>query len=257
MKKYFVLSLIHLKLIASYRFEIVFGWTYRFLQLYVYYIFWSLTTNNPQELNRLFMYFLLYYSIIEPISTGKVASQMSKSILRGEITTFLTKPVYYPFVQFTVLVRILVVRLIGPTILLTILGIFNSKDFAPSSILNLILFIVFCLLGIILWNLIILNIACFSFWGTEITGFLTLFDLVLRVFKGGLIPIFLFPLWLTDILTFTPIPYLASTAVEIYQSDLNTNYILKSFLIAITWIIIFGVLFKKFYKYGLSRYEAH
>lgn len=256
MKKYAYLFSANISMLTAYRFELFWSWIYRIFELGVYFFLWRFTAQTPEEEARLLVYFVLYYLIFKSSSTGRIADWMDKEINQGEVNMYLIKPISYPIT----LVARLVTRVISKTLagILIIVGLvlFFPEIFAPSSFANLIFFILFTIIGLFLWNLFTLIIGSIAFWGTRVGNLLSIVDLILYILKGAFVPAFYFPLWLTSTLELTPIHYLATFPIELYQTQVPASEIITAFFICIIWLIILFFVFQYIYTRGLKRYDA-
>ena len=256
MYKYSLFAKAQIAQLSSYRFELMWGWVYRVLAAAVYIALWSLTANNDTDTHRLISYFFLYHVMLNPLSTGKLARWISKRIHTGEVNNYLVKPISFPAVQFTRLIGTYIARLTVPMLLLIILSLARPDIFAPASATHLFIFIVFVILSVVLWQVFMLTLGSIAFWGTEIDHFEVVIHLILSIFKGAFVPVYFFPEVLSQILTVTPIPYLASFGIEVYQGQKGPTETLIGLAVTLTWICIAFVLFRFTYRRGLQNYDA-
>ncbi len=256
MGKYVHLIKINLSLITTYRFELFFAWIYRAFSFIVYYSLWSLTVTTVDERNKLILYFALFNLIFEPLGSGKMAKSMSKAIHSGEVNNFLLKPLNFPLFYLIKLLTRILIKITVPIIIFVIISIIYPGVFAPVSFVNFIFFIIFIILGLIMWNLFMTIMGSLSFWGTEIGSFLTVIDLSLNMLTGKYIPAYLFPENIQTFLSYTPIPYLASFQISIYQNDLADVELLKGFIVCGSWILILFMSYKIVFNKGLKAFDA-
>jgi ABC-2 type transport system permease protein len=256
MKKYFYLLKINLSLISTYRSDLIFGWIYRFLQLFVVYTLWSVTQTSEQDLKKLLLYFLLFYLIFDSLQPARVARWMSKEIIDGTISSFLVKPINYPLVLWMKQTGQVLARLIIPIFIFIAMAIWDPVAYAPKSSLNFIVFIILTILSVLLWNLFITVIGSLSFWLNEISQLQNSINLVLNIFIGRYIPVYLFPESVKYIISLTPANYFGNFQILIYQGLLPREEIINGTIIMTIWTIIFLFISKFIYNRGLKVYEA-
>jgi ABC-type uncharacterized transport system permease subunit len=109
--------------------------------------------------------------------------------------------------------------------------------------------IVFCLFFIITGTIISLNfnilIGCLSFYSPNADGMRNAINHILRIVSGSLIPIFLLPLLLKNIILLTPFPAIAFLPVYILQTALPFNTVLYYFSITVFWSIFLTIITNK------------
>ncbi len=257
MRKYLFLLKNQVSLVAAYRFEMVSRWIMSAFDTIVYVALWSLAAQgDPEQIRKVFLYFVLFYGILHGLQTGKVAKWMAEDISSGQLNQYLVRPINFPLVQVIKSVTVLIVRSLVPALIIAV-GILVLPDyFAPVGVPNLILAILFALLGLVLWNLFMILMGTAAFWVTEIDSLLTVVDLTLNLFKGAYIPAFLFPAQVSRILSFTPIPYLSAFPIAVYQQPITTSTALFSLAIIGSWGLALGLLAALTYRKGLEHYEA-
>ena len=256
MNKYLILIKAQLGQISSYRFELVWGWIYRIISAVVYIALWSLSAENQDQSDKIISYFLLYHMLLNPLSTGKLARWISNAVHSGEVSNYLIKPISFPLVQLIRLISAIFARMAVPIIMLVVATLLWPQIFGPASLSHLVLFIVSVLLSIVLWQNIMLILGSIAFWGTEVHHFEVVIHLSLSIFKGAFIPAYLFSQQLQSALLTTPIPYLASFPIGIYQGDYSLEQITQGLVIALLWTLAFIVIFRFVYSKGLQNYDA-
>lgn len=256
MAKYLTYLKSQLSLITLYRFDLFTRWIMNLFNAFAYYYLWLLTSPSPQEAAKLLGYFVLYWGIVNNLTSGKVANFMGKDIHSGEVNSYLIKPVSYPILVVIRTFVPILTRVITPILLIIVASFFYPKTFLPISFINFVFFIIFLFLGFLIWNLFISLIGFIAFFGTEVNQLTTVTDLVINLLRGAYIPAFFFPISLTKALSFTFIPLLASFPIKLYQETIDLNQIFFEFGVALVWIFIFYFLSKRLYASGLKAFEA-
>lgn len=242
--------------VLSYRFEIFGNFFFRIFGFLVFFFIWSLTANNQSELSKLFIYYFLFYCIFNSFMTSRPAKWIGQTIATGEFSNYLLKPISFPLVNSIKYVALVSARLIMPVAVFLVAVVLRPDLFADTSSLAIAMFAVYAALGVLLWNLFMNFMGSMAFWVTEIGFTLTVIDLVLNFFNGAWIPFYLYPQWLLDWLTWTPIPYLGGFQIMIWQGDLSLTEIIKGSTSLLIWLIFFYTISKLIYHRGIKKYEA-
>lgn len=257
-KKYLFLLSGQLQILLEYRWEFLIYPIYRFIQMFIYFTLWKLTTSGDiEQERRLFLYYFLIFMIFHSIHSGKSAKLMSDAISKGELNQFLTKPINFIFVKTIESFAYIVSRVVFVFVILIVGIIIIPSVFAPYSFSSFVFFIIFAFVAILLWNLLNILIGLLSFWVLEIDAFSTVLDLVLNLFKGAWIPFYLFPDFLREILKFTPIPYIAAWPIEIYQNGIDVDQALLAIGVCMFWMTLGGLIANILYRRGLIHYEGY
>lgn len=242
--------------VLSYRFEIFGNFVFRLFGFLTFFFIWSLTATNQQELNKLFVYYFLFYCLFSSFMSSRPAKWFGQAISTGEFSNYLLKPISFPLVNSIKYISLISARLIMPLIVFIVAGLVRPDLFADTSVLAILLFIVFAIFGIILWNLFMNFMGATAFWVTEIGFTLTVIDLILNFFNGAWIPFYLYPQWLIDVLLFTPIPYFGAFPIMIWQGSLPAGKIVQGVIVLFIWLVIFYMASRLIYKRGIKKYEA-
>lgn len=224
--------------------------------MFVVVVLWSVTQKTEAEIDRLIIYFSLFYLIFDLICTGRVARFISRDVRRGELNGHLLKPVNYIAGVWIKVSSNIVARVLIPIILLVIFAFVRPDIAAPSSLINFVLFLIsigFCFL---LWNFFVTIVACVSFWVNEVMQLLNVINLLLNIVIGRYIPLYLFPAEVQNFISFTPANYFGNFQILLFQGQLSAQEIVKGFGVMTFWIILFAIITNIIYKRGLRIYEA-
>lgn len=257
MAKYLLLLKNQISLITAYRFELSWRWLSILFEIVVYFTLWSLTAQgNQTDLKKLLIYYVLFFGILHNLQSSRVAAWMGDDISSGNLNQYLTKPINFPLVTVIKTITTLIVRVIVPIIILLIGSLFFGSYLAPAGLTNFVLFVVFTLLGLILWNLLMVIIGSLAFWLTEIRSLVTVVDLIFTFLKGAYIPAYLYPERIKALLSYTPFSYLTSFPTDIYQGFISGEKLFTGLAIIVIWIVFLSLLCRFIYGRGVRRYEA-
>lgn len=257
MSKYFFLIKTQLSQIATYRDDLVFNWIYKLFQMLVVYTLWSISQQSPNELARLFVYYAIFFLFFDSITTAKIARWVSKDVRRGDLNTYLLKPINYPLTLWIKQFAIIIARIIIPLIIFLAFILLRPDIAAPSSLLNLLAFLLTTILCLILWNLFVTIIGLFSFWITEVAQLQNVINLLLNIVIGRYIPLYLFPQHIKDLIALTPANYFGAFQIQIYQGFVTNSELLRGVGVMVVWIILFTFISWYLYTAGVKVYEAN
>jgi len=126
-------------------------------------------------------------------------------------------------------------------------------DFLWSNLL-------WALIGIILSIFLIfgfsLCLGLLAFWFTEVWTVDSLFWLGRNFLGGWYLPISFFPGALQTIIRILPFRYLFSFPLEIFFNKLSVSEIIFGIVIALFWILFFGLLYKAMWARGRKAYTS-
>jgi len=255
-RKYWLFFKSQIAVATTYRIDLYGRWVISLFGVVLYVALWSVTSKDQGELFKLIAYFSLFYGVLNNMHSGRVALWIAEAINSGSLNNFLIKPINFPLLQVIRGLTLAMIRIAVPVVILIGGCVFFPHIFAPLSLVNFLAFLLFSVLGLVIWNVLIVSLSTIAFAGTEINSTMTVLDLVIALLKGAYIPATLFPLWATKGLSLTFIPYLASYPIKLYQEPIVWNDFLFSLGIALGWVGIFSFTAAYFYKRGLRNYEA-
>ncbi|MBL8014994.1 MAG: ABC-2 family transporter protein [Candidatus Doudnabacteria bacterium] len=257
MSKYVFLLKTQLSQIATYREDLVFNWLFKLFQMLVVYALWSISQQEPEELSRLFVYYTLFFLFFDSFTTAKISRWMSKDIMSGNLSTYLLKPINYPITLWIKQIALIVARVIIPIVLFLIFLFIRPDIAAPSSIINLVVFIISTIMCMVIWNLFVTIIGLFSFWINEVSQLQNVINLLLNIVIGRYIPLYLFPENLQNLIALTPANYLGGFQIQAYQGFATSEQIVQGFFVMSIWTLVFTIFAWFLYSKGVKVYEAN
>ena len=187
-------------------------------------------------------YYILVVSLSPVINWG-INEMMGTAIREGEILRELLNPIsyftYYFGIRMGELAESVIVGILTFIICAMLFGVL-----LPSSILNLIFFVVIVFLSVVTVYFfeIILGMTAFythSVWGIEI-----LKRSILNIFSGMIAPLSLFPESLQKVSNILPFKDFVYTPINIYFGNLNNMEIMQVIFKLCVWIFIFYLIAK-------------
>jgi ABC-type uncharacterized transport system permease subunit len=257
MYKYLYFAKIQTALILSQRFDLFTDWIGVAVRYLVLLGLWSLTTtDNTDEFKRLVLYFALT-NIIRNILTSRTAGHLRKAIFSGDLNNTLVKPINFIAVAVLQTTTRVLVKFITPTLIFILAAIIAPDYFAPQSIMSLVLFGVFVVLALVVWNLLMVIIGLSTFWISENRGLITVIDLIFGFLMGGFMPAYFFSEQMQNVLKLTPIHYLAAFPVDVYSGKVPLPELVSAIGVIILWSMLLLYIINLLRSSGLRHYDAN
>lgn len=261
MDKYIAIYKIKIRNTLQYKFDFVVVFLSSILPLFVLFFFWKEIYKNGSSVNgmdfkSMFTYYILA-TLLTMLFQGNTSWEVSDDIRMGEINSIIIKPYEYIRLKFisyladqTIIVFIIAVFLI---LNLTCVSIFLGV----TSLINLILFTLSIIMGMIILFYFSFFIGMVTFWWNEIKGLFYFQALILQFFSGSIIPLDWYPTYLKEIVKCLPFSYTIYFPIKLYLGQLVSYEILKNFGLMVMWILILHIACKQMWKHGTKNYSAY
>jgi ABC-2 type transport system permease protein len=198
--------------------------------------------------------FLVFF--LQSIILSTTLNSLGQDIYSGQISNLFVKPIK-PFLVWVW--QDIADKSVNLTFvlaeLLLLLAIFRPTLHFPD-LLTFLIFLVFTVLGTVLYFGVMLLFGVFGFWSPETWGPRFLFFIFLEFTAGRLYPLDIFPVIAQRVLLLTPFPYLSYVQTQIFLGNISGVQIWWSLLGLLTWIILTYTIFHKLWKMGLKEYGA-
>lgn len=185
------------------------------------------------------------------ISWG-VNESIGEHIREGEVLRQLLNPVSYFGYQFGIKIGILLEALIVGGITFVLCS-FLFGILPPTSITNLLFFLLMIALSIIVVFLFEMILGMTAFYTNSIWGIEVLKRAILNIFTGMIAPIALFPEFLQKIANVLPFQECIYTPISIYFGELGKAEILQALLKQCIWIAILYVIAKMVFQKAIKN----
>ena len=227
-----------------YRFDLLLYIFNYIVEITVYTFVWLAIYNSGSQVadmnfNEITTYYILVISL-NPIIFWGINEILGEAIREGEILRELLNPISYFNYYFGIRIGELIESsIVG--ILTFIICSLIFKVLLPSSLLNLIFFI------------LLISLAIIAFYTNSIWGIEMFKRAILSIFSGMIAPIVLFPNFLQKIANFLPFKDCIYTPVNIYFGKLETLEIIKVIFKQCIWIIILYIIAKILFKKAIKN----
>lgn len=181
----------------------------------------------------------------------------SEDIQQGHLTGYLLKPFSYYWIKF---LEEIPWRLLqgsfGIILCFAFVVIFGNFFTLTDSAVIIALSVLICVLAIMLSFTFKTVLGLTAFWLTDTTGLFQLFEAVMLIFGGFIVPLTLLPSFAERLATFLPFAYVAYYPVVAIQGQLNIQELVKVILLQAVWIIAFAILYRWMWFEGRKKYTA-
>ncbi len=184
-------------------------------------------------------------------------SIVSRDILLGTMSNFLTKPISYLRYTFArsigrVMVAFMVVILQSVAYILLFHGFLVFRlDFFGS--------IVFCLMlamSFVIKIFFAILVGLIAFWTIDVSGVQTAANVIIRFFSGAYFPVNLLPAAFVNVSLALPFVYTHYVPTQFFIGKIDLRGALYGVLVQFIWLIILYIIVKYIWKIGLKKYES-
>lgn len=187
--------------------------------------------------------------------TGSIASE----IREGSLTRLITKPIS-PFLFWAARdiadkAMNLAFAIVEIAIVVFLLKI---HLYFPTNFTDLVLSLTMVILATILYFYISLALSFAAFWTDDIWAMLFLFGYIfLEFFSGSIFPLDVLPQALTNILNYTPFPYMLYYPIKIWLGQISLQDSIQALFITSIWIVATYIFVLIVWKRGTKNYGAY
>lgn len=188
---------------------------------------------------------------------GRINSQIARSIKDGTLAQHLLKPyaalAYHVVGEQTWKVVSLALALPFYALLVWFFRQNIHLTLTPS---RLALALLATLLAAVVFIILEVITGIMAFWTTDTRNLFEVYDLLLILISGELVPLALFPSWLSAALGVLPFRYTFSFPVEVFLGKLNGGQTALGFAWQVGWLLALAGLAALLWRRGLCRYSA-
>ena len=261
MKKYWTLAKLSFQQQLIYRGNILMYRFGEFASTLILILVWFVVYSRRDLLEGYTLAEMITYSagvgIVGALSRTWIADIIERDVHRGNLSTYLLKPVSYiryRFIYdfsgkqisswFSIFTSIIVIFLLQRYFVVNTDMVGWGLFFISVANVVLLHFILSFLVGLL------------SFWFIQIGGFVYTSDVLLRIMTGSYIPLELFPQIFKSVANFLPFAYMEYFSMQIYLGKISTLEAVRGIGIQLLWLVVLAFLAKLFWKKALKRYES-
>jgi len=254
MKKYFEIAKINFLNSLAYFGEFFFHALFILLILFIFTNMWKAVYSGKEIIEGFTLSMMIWYLLMaESIVTSSpgFVKEVNKEVQSGEIAYQLNKPYSYILYHFAKssskrIIYFSLTFIFGAIFVYLLIGGFNFKFY------SLFFLAIIILLALILDFFIAMSIALLSFWLEDSNPIRWIYDKFLFTIGGMLVPLEIFPNWLSQISTVLPFSYIAYAPAKLFVKFELTQFF-NVLIIQIAYITIFGCLTWMIYRRGTRR----
>lgn len=204
--------------------------------------------------------FIIYYVLLSAVSmiTGHWAAEyVAEEIRMGGLSPFLLRPVPYIAIWACDAIgqKLLMFTLLLPQLAVVAL-LFRGQLHPPANPWLWPLSLVSLALATSLVFLMQFAIGLLAFWMEDIGGVRRVEGITREFLSGALVPLALFPSWLTPFLELQPYRYTLSFPLEVLTRDLSGAELARGFGCQMLYTITAYMIYRLLWRRGLRRYAA-
>jgi ABC-2 type transport system permease protein len=205
---------------------------------------------------------ITYYLCVTALSvviTPHPEWEMAQQIRDGKITPFIVRPIGYFGYRCAQETSYQIVKsaMFAPPFVL-MCWVFRDYIQLPTFDIGRVLyFLASVLLAYILLLQLKFLLGICAFWFAEVNGLLEIWNILLAVFSGRLLPLTLLPAWLLTIGQGLPFEVLYAFPMQLLLQNPATETILMGFGRQFIWLGLLALLVRLAWRRGLLAYEAY
>lgn len=190
--------------------------------------------------------------VVGLVGISNNSAGISEEIRLGKISSYLIYPFNFWEFHTASFLAFEVIQYLVASITLVIL--FYIGVLPDVSALHTVLGFIFCFFVACFWFSMQFIVGLIAFWLNETWSIRIILITLTSFLSGYLIPLELYPSWLTDILAYTPFPYLSFYPVKIFMGD--TTHFFSGLAILIGWSFVSFFVGSLIFKKGVRLYTA-
>ncbi|MDP8922666.1 MAG: ABC-2 family transporter protein [Chloroflexota bacterium] len=196
--------------------------------------------------------------ILRAMLTAHVEWAIDHEVRQGILSTYLVKPINVWAQWFVSELAWKMVRgmLIAPVLLGCLIWLGGELALPPLDAGRIALLVVSLVLAYLVCFTLKLCLGMLTFWTTDINGIMTLYEVVVAVFGGVLVPLALLPAPLYAVALALPLRAIYDVPLTIVLGRLDGPALWWSLLSQVAWLVVLALLARYLWRHGLRRYEA-
>jgi ABC-2 type transport system permease protein len=229
------------------------------LVLFVFLKIWEAIYAGKPVIEGFTIAQMIWYLAFAETLMFALASHQLKTIAEdvrsGTVAMDLLKPMSYIFSRVAIFsgtfVRVfLIVGAVSVVITYLLVG---PIPFSLSSVP----FIALSLIGALIINAFItLIFGLLAFWLEEVSAFYWIYQKLIFILGGMIVPLDIYPQWISGFLTKLPTAYIMYLPSKLFVK-FSIQQFISTFIGQVLWAVIFGVLLAVLYSFAIRRVNIH
>lgn len=259
MRRNFAFFILHFMEVFQERGRVFVWFLISFIGPLIMLLFWRGARFHPNGWNIPFItsYYILFVTLNSFLMVHMERHIGEIDIQEGELTKYLLKPFSYIRLKFFEEIPYRIIQgMFGIIVIGLYLFIFGHIFAFTNSLAVFLSSFVILLLGFFISYLYKFNVGLLAFWTTDFAGIFHFSEMLLFIFAGYIIPLFIFPSILEKVAYILPFGYMVYFPVISLQGKLPLQQIFLVIIAQMAWIAIFWFLSKFLFQHGVKRFTG-
>ena len=196
--------------------------------------------------------------VLRTMLTAHVEWAIDHEVRQGILSTYLVKPfnVWIEWFCGELAWKVVRATFITPVLIGTLVWLGPELTLPPLDAGRVVLLLASIVLGYLVCFFLKLCVGFLNFWTTDISGIMTLYEVVAAVFGGILVPLVLLPSALYAVALVLPLRAIYDVPLSIFLGRLDGPDLWWSLLSQVGWVVALVLVARFLWHRGLRRYEA-
>ncbi|PIY72604.1 hypothetical protein COY87_00095 [Candidatus Roizmanbacteria bacterium CG_4_10_14_0_8_um_filter_33_9] len=225
-------------------------------------LFWSGAIKNTSQnaawtMSTITTYYFLL-TIINSMLNSYIQEDVAEfDIKQGDLVRYLTRPFPYYWIKFIEEIPYRILQGSYGIILIIIFSFFYKNYIIISNKpIIILLSIPIMILALFLSFTLKMNLGLSAFWFKDSRSFFELVTIIIIIFSGGVMPLFLLPQGLQTISSILPFAYTAYFPILSLQGNLSYIQLIRVIGIQCLWLAVFIAINRIMWKYGIKQFTS-
>ena len=227
------------------------------VSVFLYYVIWQIVFKNHDSISGYTLKQMTTYIILSRVLSSQFSDGINETfaewIYSGRIGTELTRPVSIFTILWTRRIGEVAFSTIFKALPTLVIAFFILGGTTPLNIMYLALFVVSILISIGIMFMIEMlfgMLCCYT-----LTHFALSFTktAIIEFLGGGIIPLFLFPPILGNVLSILPFAGMIYLPINFYLGKISYFEGIRSIFIEVIWIAVFAIINKLLFNHVIKR----
>ncbi len=262
MKRHVALFLLHMQDVLQYKLRSLVWMLVNCTGIGILIIFWMAKIHsNPSaytnaDLQTLISYYLLMLLCGNVLISHTETDVSVLDIQKGELSNYLLKPISYLVMKFYGEINWRILSGFWAVLLLVVVWLSGFPIHITQSLGLMLLFLVSACLGFLISFLLTMLLGLSAIWVTSTKGLFELYEVVLLLFTGSMIPLSHFPEQFKTMAYLTPFASILPIPVEFLQGIPHGPTILWRLVLQLLWLTILYLGYRVIWKVGARAYSG-
>lgn len=260
MSAYIKIFYVGLQETLQYRLRLLIDLIIGFLPIVIHILLWSaiysssgLKEISGYSFSEMVAYLITMTIVSNYIRTGRVERKIANDIKSGAISKFLLKPInnmgYYIFSSMAE--NLFYLLFIFCPVFLAMNYIFLGNQ----TIINIVLCLIALVMAYLLHFIFNYLLGILAYWFTNVSSFFYMKAMILQFISGGVMPLSFFPKGMVSVMNYLPFKYMIYFPINAFLNA-GIEEIIEGLLMQLMWLIIFFIVSKIIWFFGLKKYTA-